>query len=95
MNVRTPTPTGSAQRDEQADIQAVVSPKCERVDFDRYVVSHDGPIGYIEAVPPVFVCYLGHPYAQAEEVAQVHEFDRAVRLLDERAARSRQRPLAG
>ncbi|MNH48020.1 hypothetical protein D3C79_1115610 [compost metagenome] len=63
--------------------------------FDRYVVSHDGPIGYIEAVPPVFVCYLGHPYAQAEEVAQVHEFDRAVRLLDERAARSRQRPLAG
>ena len=95
MNVRTPIPTGSAHREEQADIQAVATPTCERVDFDRYVVSHDGPIGYIEAVPPVFVCYLGHPYAQAEEVAQVYEFDRAVRLLDERATRSRQRPLAG
>ena len=55
----------------------------------------DGPVGYIDVVGPVFVCYVGHPYAQAEEVAQVVEdFDRAVEIVTERAAASRRHKLA-
>jgi hypothetical protein len=64
----------------------MLEPTHELVDFDRYVVSHNGPVGYIEVVPPVFVCYVGHPFARAEEIAQVHDFDRAVQTVSERAA---------
>ncbi|MFJ4224140.1 hypothetical protein [Microbacterium sp. NPDC089695] len=61
-------------------------PLFERVDIDRYVVLHDGPVGYIEHVAPVFVCYVGAPYAQAEEVAQAHDFHDALRVVLHRAA---------
>jgi hypothetical protein len=66
----------------------------ERVDFDRYVVTVDGPVGYIEVVPPLFVCHAGHPYAKAEEIAQVHDFDRAVRIVAARAGASQSYMLA-
>jgi len=56
-------------------------PQYERVDLDRYVVHDDGPVGYVESVPPVFVCYVGHPYPLAHEVAQVHDFHRAVETV--------------
>lgn len=61
-------------------------PLYERVDIDRYVVLHDGPIGYIEHVAPVFVCYVGSSYPRAEEVAQVHDFHEAMRTVLHRAA---------
>lgn len=64
-------------------------PTYERVDPDRYVVLLDRPIGYVEVVSPVFVCYVGHPYAQASEIAQVHDFHRAVEIVAETAASSR------
>lgn len=57
---------------------SAAEPPYERVDLDRYVVQYHGPIGFVEVVPPVFVCYLGHPYSAAVEVAQVHDFGRAV-----------------
>lgn len=57
---------------------APAEPTYERVDLDRYVVLHDGPVGYVESVPPLFVCYVGHPYPQAEEIAQVHDFHQAI-----------------
>ncbi|MFS0894698.1 hypothetical protein [Microbacterium sp. 179-I 3D3 NHS] len=57
-------------------------------------MNDDGPVGYVEVVAPVFVCYLGHPYAMAEEIAQVHDFDRAVQIVTERAASSRRPKLA-
>ncbi|HWS50699.1 MAG TPA: hypothetical protein VN241_06785 [Microbacterium sp.] len=77
-----------AKPDETAD------PTYELVDFDRYVINQDGPVGYIEVVSPVFVCYLGHPYARAEEIAQVHAFEQAVRLVGEQAAAARRHKLA-
>ncbi|KNY07847.1 hypothetical protein [Microbacterium sp. GCS4] len=61
----------------------------ERVDIDRYVVLHDGPVGYVEHIAPVFVCYVGMAYAMAEEVAQVHDFHDAVRIVLHRAASAR------
>lgn len=64
-------------------------PLYERVDIDRYVVLHDGPVGYIEHVAPVFVCYVGAAYPQAEEVAQVHDFHDAMRTVLHRAASTR------
>lgn len=96
MSVRTPVPTGSEARvAHKADAApAATEPTHELVDFDRYVVSQNGPIGYVEAVPPVFVCYLGHPYAQAEEIAQVLDFERAVQLVAARSASSRRPKLA-
>lgn len=64
---------------------ALAEPLYERVDIDRYVVLHDGPVGYVEHVSPVFVCYVGHPYLRATEVAQVHDFHDAVRTVLHRA----------
>ncbi|MEV7609984.1 hypothetical protein AB0N61_10915 [Microbacterium sp. NPDC089320] len=64
---------------------ASAEPSYERVDLDRYVVLHDGPVGYIEHVHPVFVCYVGHPYPKADEVAQVHDFHEAIQTVRDRA----------
>lgn len=60
-------------------------PLYERVDLERYVVLHDGPVGYVEHVHPVFVCYVGHPYPHSEEIAQVHDFHNAVKTVLHRA----------
>lgn len=60
----------------------------ELVDLDRYAVFHDGLIGYVDVVHPVFVCYLGHPFAQAVEIAQRHDFHHAVRAVVEAAAQA-------
>ncbi len=57
---------------------APAAPTYERVDLDRYVVLIDGPVGYVESVPPLFVCYVGDPYPQACEIAQVHDFHHAI-----------------
>ncbi|WP_341947004.1 hypothetical protein [Microbacterium sp. LWH11-1.2] len=99
MSVRTPVPSGSEVRAAHEPVpskeqQRPATPTAELFDFDRYVVSQDGPIGYVEVVSPVFVCYLGHPYALAEEIAQVLDFDRAVQIVAERAATSRRPKLA-
>lgn len=59
---------------------------CERVDVDRYAVLSDGTVGYIEVIPPLFICYVGHPYPKAVEVAQVFDFDLAVRRVLEHTA---------
>jgi hypothetical protein len=64
-------------------------PLYERVDLDRYVVLHDGAVGFIEHVPPVFVCYVGEYYPNAEEVAQVHDFHDAMKTVLHRAAATR------
>lgn len=64
-------------------------PRTERVDLDRYVVVTDAPIGYVEWVAPVFVCYAGHPYRNSEEIAQTHGFDEAVKRVLDRASRNR------
>lgn len=100
MSVHTPIPTGSRTRETtrpavRADERgSAVEPEFQLVDFDRYVVSLNGPVGYVEVVAPVFVCYLGHPYPMAEEIAQVHDFDRAVQVVSERAAVARRHKLA-
>ncbi|KHK96333.1 hypothetical protein LK09_15145 [Microbacterium mangrovi] len=67
-------------------------PAYARVDIDRYVVLLDGPVGYVEVVPPVIVCYAGHPFPVAVEIAQVHDFDIAVRTVREHARRARRTP---
>lgn len=72
-----------------AAIPVPVEPLYERVDIDRYVVLHDGPVGYVEHVSPVFVCYVGHPYARADEVGQVHDFHNAVQTVLHRAVAMR------
>ena len=92
----THIPAGSAKHDAELPAQSTATPEptYELVDFDRYVINHDGPVGYVEVVSPVFVCYLGHPYARAEEIAQVHAFEQAVRLVGERAAASQRHKLA-
>lgn len=96
MSVRTPVPTGSETHvAHEADaLSPAAGPTHHLVDFDRYVITLDGPIGYVEVVSPVFVCYLGHPYAQAEEIAQVLEFERAVQIVAERAVTSQRPKLA-
>lgn len=68
-----------------APAPTLTEPLYERVDIDRYAVLHDGPVGYVEHVSPVFVCYVGHPYSRADEVAQVHDFHDAVRTVLHRA----------
>lgn len=84
------TPTAHDRRTESRDLDAQPTPApeplYERVDIDRYVVLHEGPVGYIEHVAPVFVCYVGVPYPRAEEVAQVHDFHDAVKTVLHRAA---------
>lgn len=63
-------------------------PPYERVDIDRYAVRGDeGTIGYVEVVPPLFVCYIGHPYPKAEEVAQSYDFHEAVQVVVEHVSR--------
>lgn len=72
-----------------AEAPTPVEPLYERVDLDRYAVLHDGPVGYVEHVHPVFVCYVGHPYHHADEVAQVHDFHDAVKTVLHRAVATR------
>ncbi|MFJ4253547.1 hypothetical protein [Microbacterium sp. NPDC090003] len=84
-----PSAVHSSAVDTPVVEEATPEPAYERVDPDRYVVLHDGPIGYVEVVSPVFVCYVGHPYAQASEIAQVHDFHRAVEIVAETVASSR------
>ncbi len=73
---------------------APAKPTYERVDLDRYVVLHDGPVGYVESVPPLFVCYVGHPYPQAEEIAQVHDFHQAIDTVIGRVESARRSKLS-
>lgn len=94
MTVRTPAPAGSTVLTAHHSAAPAEPTTHELVDFDRYVVSQDGPVGYVEVVSPVFVCYLGHPYAQAEEIAQVLEFDRAVQIVAGQARAARRNKLA-
>lgn len=95
MNTPIRTPEGSARGEDGGAVEASaldrapLEPPYQRVDLDRYVVLNDGPVGYVEAVPPVFVCYVGHPYAHACEIAQVHDFHRAVDAVVETAVSSR------
>lgn len=92
---RSSTPAPADPSPQTVPQQAPAEPTFELVDLDRYVIMHDGPVGYVEVVPPVFVCYAGHPYAQAEEVAQRHDFQSAVQtVLEHAAARRRPRPSA-
>lgn len=79
----------AAPRPTEAAHPAASEPVCELVDLDRYVVLRDGPVGYIEVIPPLFICYCGHPYPKAVEVAQVFDFDGAVRSVLEHAERTR------
>ncbi|ALX66325.1 hypothetical protein [Microbacterium sp. XT11] len=90
MTVRTRTPEGSARGTDEGTVPA--EPRFERVDLDRYVVIDGAPIGYVEVVPPVIVCYSGHPYPRAVEIAQVHDFHRAVQVVVDHAD-SRRRPM--
>jgi hypothetical protein len=79
------TPADEGPVVEQSAPTAPAEPLYERVDIDRYAVLHEGTVGYVESVPPLFVCYSGHPYALAEEIAQVHDFHRAVETVVEHA----------
>jgi len=79
---------------EARPLPAPVEPAFELVDLDRYVVLHDGPVGYIEVIPPLFICYCGHPYPRAVEVAQVFDFEKAVRTVLEQAAPAQHHPSA-
>jgi hypothetical protein len=65
----------------RSETPAPAEPPYELVDIDRYAVLDDGPIGYVEVIPPLFICYAGHPYPKAVEVAQVFDFDQAVRRV--------------
>ncbi len=84
--IHTAHVTESEQDQASPGTVASAEPLYERVDLDRYVVLHGGAVGYIEHVHPVFVCYVGHPYPKADEVAQVHDFHDAVQTVLHRAA---------
>lgn len=54
----------------------------ELVDLERYEVRVGRRVlGYVEAVPPVFVVYVGATYAQSVEIAQLHDFRAALERL--------------
>lgn len=91
MTAKTHTAHDHQPVEGQAPTKATtpVEPLYERVDLDRYAVLHDGPVGYVEHVHPVFVCYVGHPYQQADEVAQVHDFHVALTTVLHRAVATR------
>ena len=91
MTAKTRISPIAQMAEEQAPPRAPerAEPLYERVDLDRYAVLHDGAVGYVEHVAPVFVCYLGHPYAKASEIAQVHDFHKAVQVVLHRAALNR------
>ena len=77
-------PTGAA-----APAPAPAEPPYELVDIDRYAVFDNGIIGYVEVIPPLFICYSGHPYPTAVEVAQVFDFAQAVHCVRDAAPHSR------
>lgn len=87
---RTPTGHAMARPDEPASppSAASVEPAYELVDIDRYAVLDHDPVGYVEVIPPLFICYSGHPYPKAIEMAQVFDFEEAVRLVREAAPHS-------
>ena len=68
-----------------APAPAPVEPPYELVDIDRYAVFDNGIVGYVEVIPPLFICYSGHPYPTAVEVAQVFDFAQAVRCVRDAA----------
>lgn len=74
---------------KQSPAPAPAEPQYELVDIDRYVVLSDGPVGYVEVIPPLFICYSGHPYPRAVEVAQMFDFEQAVRRVLDSAPRHR------
>ncbi|WP_336646609.1 hypothetical protein [Microbacterium sp. USHLN186] len=74
-------------RREATSAPAPAEPQYELVDIDRYVVLSDGPVGYVEVIPPLFICYSGHPYPRAVEIAQMFEFEQAVRRVLDSAPR--------
>jgi hypothetical protein len=67
---------------------AAAEPPYELVDIDRYAVFDNGIIGYVEVIPPLFICYSGHPYPTAVEVAQVFDFAQAVQCVRDAAPHS-------
>ena len=81
---RQQSPAASAPESAPAPAE----PPFELVDIDRYAVFDDGLVGYVEVVPPLFICYLGHPYPKAIEVGQVFDFDQAVRRVRDDHRRS-------
>ncbi|WP_313357519.1 hypothetical protein [Microbacterium sp.] len=87
---RTPTGHAIARQAEPTSPPpaASVEPAYELVDIDRYEVLDHGPVGYVEVIPPLFICYSGHPYPKAIEMAQVFDFEEAVRLVREAAPHS-------
>lgn len=91
MTAASPTSHDSEPTcDEAPTVESTpVEPNYERVDLDRYVVLDDGPVGYVEVVAQVFVCYAGHPYPRAAEIAQVYDFAEAVKTVIEYVASSR------
>lgn len=82
------TPSQAAEPAVAAETPAPSEPAYELVDIDRYEVFDDGPVGYVEVIPPLFICYSGHPYPKAIEVAQVFNFEQAVRRVREAAPHS-------
>lgn len=92
MSAKAPTaPDFESAGTEDAPAEQVSPPESvyERVDLDRYVVLQDGPVGFVEWVSPVFVCYAGDPYRNSEEIAQTHDFHEAVQTVLDRASKSR------
>lgn len=85
-SIRTSTRNGTPRMTDVNATTQAVAPAWELVDFDRYVVVNDGPVGYIDVIAPLFVCYVGHPYPKAVEIAQVFDFGEAVRLVVEQSA---------
>ena len=82
-------PAAATEPAVAAETPAPSEPAYELVDIDRYEVFDDGPVGYVEVIPPLFICYSGHPYPAAIEVAQVFDFEQAVRRVHEAAAHTR------
>ena len=86
---RAAAPPG-AERRPPAPVAAPPAPQPpnQLVDIDRYAVFDNGIIGYVEVIPPLFICYSGHPYPTAVEVAQVFDFAQAVRCVRDAAPHS-------
>jgi len=80
-------PAADRRTPSSVDAPAAAEPPYELVDIDRYAVFDNGIIGYVEVIPPLFICYSGHPYPTAVEVAQVFDFAQAVRCVRDAAPR--------
>lgn len=92
MSAKAPTAPdfeSAGTEDARAEQVSPPEPLYERVDLDRYVVLQNGPIGFVEWVSPVFVCYEGDPYRNSAEIAQAHDFHEAVQIVIDRASQTR------